>query len=196
MYTSSGPPTEQMPVIKEKKDGNSLRLPIRSPDFLCTCSTFTVYHIVCRHEHWIADRKLFRRTHCCTTESMTAEETTASTSLLKDCFPGRGLEEVHVLVVDMQAHMSAGLTHVSLLRSSEIVDKPANSSMNLIMMEKSSSIPFAMAAVYICWAAAVAGMDKDKSYARLNTRLKSLCMSERAKLVGYCSRLTFSSLDF
>ena len=38
---------------------------------------------------------------------MTAEKTTASTSLLKDCFPGRGLEEVHVLVVDMQAHMSA-----------------------------------------------------------------------------------------
>ena len=97
-----------MPVIKEKKDGNPLRLPIRSPDFLCTCSTFTVYHIVCRHEHWIADRKLFRRTHCCTTESMTAEETTASTSLLKDCFPGSGIEEVHVLVVDMQAHMSAG----------------------------------------------------------------------------------------
>jgi len=35
-----------------------------------------------------------------------------------------------------------------LLYSSEIVDKLANSSMNLTMMEKSSFIPFAMAAVY------------------------------------------------
>ena len=50
-----------------------------------------------------------------------------------------------------------------LLRSSEIVDKPANSFINWIMMEKSSSIPFAMAAVHICCAAAVAGMDTDKS---------------------------------
>jgi hypothetical protein len=38
---------------------------------------------------------------------MKAEETIASTSLLKDCFPGSSSEEVHVLVVDMQAHMSA-----------------------------------------------------------------------------------------
>jgi hypothetical protein len=50
-----------------------------------------------------------------------------------------------------------------LLPSSERVDKPANSSMNWIMMEKSASIPLAMAAVYICWAAAVAGMDTDTS---------------------------------
>ena len=83
-----------------------------------------------------------------------------------------------------------------LLSSSEMVDKPANSSMNWIMREKSASLPFAMAAVYICWAAAVAGIDTDTSQAWLNIRLKSLCMSERAKLVGYSSRLTFSSLDF
>jgi hypothetical protein len=38
---------------------------------------------------------------------MKAEETTASTSLLKDCLPGSSIEEVHVLVVDMQAYMSA-----------------------------------------------------------------------------------------
>src|SRR5258706_14266406 len=49
------------------------------------------------------------------------------------------------------------------ISSSEMVDKPANSSMNWIMREKSASLPFAMAAVYICWAAAVAGMDTDKS---------------------------------
>ncbi|SRR6266487_800706 len=79
-----------------------------SPDSLCTCSTFLVYHIVFRHEHWIAHTKLFRRPHCCSPESMTAEETTASTSLVKDCFPGSSIEEVHVLVVDMQAHLSAG----------------------------------------------------------------------------------------
>ena len=57
---------------------------------------------------WDRTPKLFRHPHCCSSESMTAEETTASTSLLKDCFPGSNIEEVHVLVVDMQAHMSAG----------------------------------------------------------------------------------------
>src|SRR5947209_16324469 len=57
---------------------------------------------------WDRTPKLFRRPHCCSPESMTAEETTASTSLLKDCFPGSSIAEVHVLVVAMQAHLNVG----------------------------------------------------------------------------------------
>src|SRR2546426_12806523 len=63
-------------------------------------------------------------------------------------------------------------------------ETPASCSMNLIMMEKSSSIPFARAAVYICWAAAVAGMDTEISAASLRIRRKSLCWRERANCRG------------
>jgi hypothetical protein len=59
----------------------------RSPYVLCTCSTFVVYRIVCRQEHWIVHTKLFRRPHCCSPESMAAEATTASTSLPKRLHP-------------------------------------------------------------------------------------------------------------
>src|SRR6266446_4230547 len=64
---------------------------------------------------------------------------------------------------DIRQSDMANLPSYFLLSSSEMVDKPANSSMNWIMREKSASLPCAMAAVDICWAAAVAGMDTDRS---------------------------------
>jgi hypothetical protein len=45
--------------------------------------------------------------HICLLHQIVAGST-ASTSLLKDGFPARSIEEVHGLVVDMQAHLSAG----------------------------------------------------------------------------------------
>src|SRR5256714_9441195 len=37
----------------KRKEGWEPSAPIRSPASLCTCSTFVVYHIVFRHDHWI-----------------------------------------------------------------------------------------------------------------------------------------------
>ncbi len=61
----------------------------------------------------------------------------------------------------------------------------ASCSMNLIMMEKSASIPFARAAVYIWRATAVAGMGTETSSASFRIRRKSLNIQDRfALLIG------------